>query len=329
VNYWNMTYCEIDKNTYVAPTRDESCRLIRSEGFEAHELFLRATAVREAFRGRIVHLCAILNAKSGRCSEDCAFCSQSAWAKSDVECYPLMSAAEILAAARRAAEAGAVRFSIVTSGRGISTERELETVLEAVRGIKAMGLLPCASLGILTSDQINRLAEAGLERLHHNIETAESNYPAICSTHSYAQRIETVMAAHAAGVKVCCGGIFGLGESTDQRIEMIFALKELPVDSIPVNFINPRPGTRLENITPPTPLECLKAVALLRLVMPERRILIAGGRENCLRDLHPLLFAAGADGLMIGDYLTTAGRRPSDDMRMLSDLGLEIAGING
>jgi len=319
---------KIDKNLYTAPTLEEAGRLIRAEGLDAQALFLLASAVREAFRGNTVHLCAILNAKSGRCSEDCAFCSQSAWAKSEVDCYPLMSSAEILSAARKAADAGAMRFSIVTSGRGISGERELETVLEAVEGIHSLGLLPCASLGMLDEWQIKRLAEAGLERLHHNIETAESHYPAICSTHSYAQRIETVIAAHAAGVKVCCGGIFGLGENLDQRVEMIYALKELPVDSIPVNFINPRPGTRLADIALPSPLDCLKVVALLRLVMPERRILIAGGRENCLRDLHPLLFMAGADGLMIGDYLTTAGRRPADDLRMLADLGLEVAGRN-
>jgi biotin synthase len=286
-----------------------------------------ASAVRERQFGRQVSFCVIINAKSGMCSEDCAFCSQSARAASQTPHYPLLPLDELVAAAEQAAAAGASRFSLVTAGRGVRSPKDQSAILAAVAAIReAVPIRICASLGIVDRGFLEELKSAGLSRFHHNLETAASYFPEICATHSYAERVATIEAAQAAGLSVCAGGIFGLGETVAQRWEMAEALKTLGVDAIPLNFLHPLAGTPLEHRPLLDPLEALKIVMAFRFTFPERSVIICGGRQVTLRSLSPLLFAAGADALMTGDYLTTRGRLPDDDRQMLADLGLELEG---
>jgi biotin synthase len=284
-----------------------------------------ASAVRERHFGRRVSFCVISNAKAGLCSEDCAFCSQSARAKSQVDHYPLLSREELVAAAQQAAAAGASRFSLVTAGRGVMSPRDQSAILAAVAAIKAaVPIRVCASLGIVDRGFLMELKAAGLDRFHHNLETSASFFPRICTTHSFADRVATIEAAQAAGLTVCAGGIFGLGETLAQRWEMAQVLKTLGVDAIPLNFLHPLAGTPLAHRPLLDPLTALKIVCAFRLTFPDHSLIICGGRQVTLRSLAPLLFAAGADALMTGDYLTTRGRLPDDDRQMLADLGLEL-----
>jgi biotin synthase len=284
-----------------------------------------ATRLRERHFGRRVSFCVIINAKSGACSEDCAFCSQAGRATSGVPHYPLLPREQLVAAAENAAAAGAARFSIVTSGRGITSPREQEAVLAAVAAIReVVPLKVCASLGIVEQGFLRELKAAGLWRFHHNLETAASFFPSICTTHTYAERVATIEAAREAGLSVCAGGILGLGESVAQRWELAQALAALPVDAIPLNFLHPLAGTALAARPKLTPLMALKAIVAFRLLFPERSLIICGGRQETMRSLSPLIFAAGADAVMTGDYLTTRGRLPEDDRQTLTDLGLEL-----
>ena len=284
-----------------------------------------ASRIRERRGGNRVSFCVILNAKSGACSEDCAFCSQAGKARSGAPQYPLMPQEQLVAAARAAYAAGAARFSLVTSGRGILSPREQGAVVAAVAAIKeAVPLKVCASLGIVDRTFLKELQTAGLWRFHHNLEAAASFFPSICTTHTYAERLATVAAAHEAGLSVCSGGILGLGETVAQRWELAQAIAALPVDAIPLNFLHPLPGTGLADRPLLTPLAALQAIVAFRLRFPERAIIICGGRQVTLRHLSPLIFAAGADAVMTGDYLTTRGRLPEDDRQMLADLGLEL-----
>ena len=286
-------------------------------------LFFGACQIRDHYLGRWVRLCAIVNAKSGRCAEDCAFCAQSAHHRAAVESYPLMDPQEILHRAREAKAMGAGRFAIVTSGKALS-EKELAKACQAIRLIKEeAGLIPCASLGMLSKEAALRLKQAGLNRFHHNLETAPSFFPSICTTHAYEEDLDTLRTAKEAGLQLCSGGIFGLGESTQQRLELAYTLREQGVDSVALNFLDPIPGTPLESAQPLSPLEILRFVALFRFILPDRDIRICGGREHGLRDLHPVVFWAGASGIMIGNYLTTQGRDHQADLRMIRDLGLE------
>lgn len=285
-----------------------------------------AARLRERHFGRRVSFCVILNAKSGLCSEDCAFCSQSARAQSGAPHYPLLAQEKLVGAAENAAAAGASRFSLVTSGRGLLTVSEQTAVLEAVAAIRAaVPIQVCASLGIVDRGFLQELKAAGLSRFHHNLEAAASFFPEICSTHTYEERVATIEAAQAAGLSVCAGGILGLGETVAQRWELAQALRDLAVDAVPLNFLHPLPGTRLENRARLTPLEALKAIVAFRLFFPDRSLIICGGRQVTLKSFSPLVFAAGADSLMTGDYLTTKGALPEDDKQVLADLGLECA----
>ncbi len=283
-----------------------------------------ANSIRDKFKGSLINVCAIINAKSGRCSEDCRFCSQSSHYSTTIDKYPLLEKDEIIAGARRAAEHGINRFSIVVSGRDVKNSAEWESICGTIDEMRSIaGVDICASLGTLTKEFAGNLKKAGLKRYHHNLETSESFFPSICTTHSYEVRAETVKAAKEAGMSVCCGGIFGLGETRTHRIELAFALKELDVDSIPLNFLNPIPGTPLEKAEPLHPMEILKIIALFRFVNPTKGIRVCGGRDKNLRSVQSLIFAAGASGLMTGNYLTTAGSNVNDDMQMIEDLMLE------
>jgi len=305
----------------------EALRLINSPDEEAFEFFAAANLIRKNFKGDRVKLCAIVNAKSGRCSENCSFCAQSAHHKTKVKDYPLLSQEEMDTAAKSAEQnMSATCFSIVTSGKSILSESEMDTIANTVKSINHnTSLNRCVSLGILSQAQIRQLKGAGLKRLHHNLETAESFFDQMCTTHTYKERLEVIKTAKVEGLEVCSGGIFGLGESLEQRVELAFALSEIGVDSVPINILHPIEGTvAAKNYKPLPPLEVLRLIATYRFILPKADIGVFGGRETSLRDLQPLMFVAGANVTLIGDYLTTPGQAPGKDLQMIKDLGLEI-----
>ena len=293
-------------------------------------LLAQASRLREERNGKGISLCVILNAKSGHCQQDCAFCAQSRRSEARIQKYPLLPKQELVAAAQQAAAQGAARFSIVTSGRGVMSRAEQETILKAVEEIRRTTKVQvCVSLGILAADFLRALAAAGVHRYHHNVETAASFFPEVATAHSYQERLNTIRQAQSAGLAVCVGGIFGLGESVAQRFEMAQTIKDLAVDSIPLNFLQPIPGTPMAERQLLQPLEALQIILAFRLFFPNKRLIIAGGRAGALRSLAPLMFAAGADALMTGDYLTTKGQLPAQDLEMLSDLGLKAVAEAG
>jgi biotin synthase len=279
--------------------------------------------VRRRFKGDGIRLCSIVNAKSGHCSEDCSFCAQSRRSSAAIAKHPLLSGEEIFREAEGAKERGAREFSIVASGLAMRSREELTRVGDAVERIRReLGLETCVSLGTLSPPDVEYLLSRGLRSVHHNLETSRSFFPQVCTTHDYEEDVAAVRAAKAAGAWVCCGGIFGLGESPEDRVDLALTLRDLQVDSIPVNFLNPVSGTPLEGRRELTPMDGLRIIAMLRLTNPTREIIVCGGREANLRDLQALMFAAGATGTMVGNYLTTAGRPATEDLRMLLDLGL-------
>jgi biotin synthase len=286
------------------------------------ELMAAASGIREHFKGKNIILCGIVNAKSGACSEDCKFCAQSAHYFTNAPVYPLFASDEITEAARVAGREGAHLFGIVTSGTEVSTDEEWATIADAVRRIKETGVRPCASLGMLSKERVKQLKDAGLYRYHHNLETARSFFPNVCTTHEYDEDIATVRLAREAGLSTCCGGIIGLGETMEQRIELAFTVKELDVDSVPINVLNPIPGTPLAGTSRLTPLEILCTIAIFRFILPDKDIKLCGGKEANLRQLLPLSIIAGCNSLMTGNYLTTPGRETSLDLEMIADLGL-------
>jgi biotin synthase len=293
-------------------------------------LFVEAARIRDHFVGSTVHLCSIINAKSGKCPENCAFCAQSAHHQTGVDVYPLVDEDEIVRCATLAEQNGAGCYGIVTSGTRINRTEELDSVCRAVGRIKAeTGISPSCSLGIMDETMAIRLRDAGMETYHHNLETSRSFFPQICTTHDYEDDVATIRAAKNVGLRVCAGGIFGLGESFAQRIEMALTLRELDVDKVPLNFLNPVAGTRLEGADNLTPLECLTIIAVYRFMLPGKRLSICGGREKNLRELQSWMFLAGANGTMTGNYLTTPGRLPELDRQMLKDLQLPVEGCCG
>lgn len=300
---------------------------------EAHEpeditaLAALAHEVRRHFCGDGVDLCSIMNARSGRCPEDCAFCAQSAHYRTSIVEFALKPVPEMLAAAHLAQQQGAHRFCIVTSGNRLN-DAEFAAVLEALQGIaRETGLKRCASLGSLTPAQARALAQAGLQRYHHNLETASGFYSRICTTHSYRQRWETAKAVQAAGLELCSGGILNMGESPLQRLEFIFELKALSPQSLPLNFLNPRPGTPLQGQAVLPPLEAVKYIALFRLVIPRAIIRLAGGRCENLKQHYVDGLKAGINGLLIGNYLTTQGPAAAEDIAVLKALGYQTSAV--
>lgn len=310
-------------------TFSEAEKLYRIDDNNIMPILSSALRLTRKYRKDIVNLCAITAARSGLCPEDCAFCAQSSRHHTGLSVYPLISEGEMLKRAEEAQAHSANRFCIVTSGRSVN-EKEIEAIARAIKKIKNKfpNLKVDASLGILKEPEIEKLKAASLDRYNHNLETAESYFPKICTTHTYAERLSTIKLIKKAGIEICCGGIIGLGESNAQRIEFAFTLAELDVDSLPLNFLNPVPGTSLEDIQPPSPFNILKTIALFRFIIPKKEIRICGGRQVNLRSIQPLIFMAGADAIIVGNYLTTKGSEPQDDLRMLYDLGLTVDGLS-
>ena len=306
---------------------DEARRLIRHTSGPALEALLaRANAVRAAVHGAEVSLCGIVNAKSGHCPENCGFCSQSAHFKeATAPEYPLMTARQIAEQAKTAEQAGAREFSIVTSGTRVAKEEELQTIEAAVKLIREeSGVEPCASLGLMRAPELARLKAAGLMHYHHNLETARSHFDQVCTTHSYDEQLETIRAARDLGFQVCSGGILGMGETPEQRVEFAETIRDLGIHCVPVNFLNPRPGTPMADVKAITPEECLAALAVFRLMMPAAHIFVMGGREVNLGALQHRIFEAGADGTMVGNYLTSAGGTPQEVVGMVKEQGLSL-----
>ncbi|MCF8033534.1 MAG: biotin synthase BioB [Desulfarculaceae bacterium] len=294
---------------------------------ELSQLMAAAGSLRAAHEGETVEFCAIVNARSGRCSEDCAFCAQSAHYPGKAEVYPLLAAEEMVRRGKAAAQAGAQRFGIVTSGRGCPEGEALDEICRAIEVLTGEGIIaPCGSLGLLSPEQARRLRSAGLVRYHHNLEAGPSHFARICTTHAYADRVDTVRAAQDAGLEVCVGGIVGLGESPAERVELAEAVAELEPQSVPLNFLNPIPGTPLSHLDTLSPTQALAAVAVFKLFNPQATVRTCGGRQQVLGNLAPLMYMAGAGATMVGNYLTTEGRQPSEDLDDLAALGLRPAG---
>lgn len=292
-------------------------------------LLAAAQQIRLRQCGQAIHCCSILNARSGRCSENCAYCAQSIHHSTGVAVYRLLDEETILERAREAEQNGASHFSLVTSGRGFDAAEEASTFDKILRIYQMLAektrLRFCASLGRISATQAESLRQAGIERYHHNVETSSSYYPAICQTHEYADRIDTIHAARQGGLAICSGGIIGMGETMRQRLEMAFELRALGIDCVPINILNPVPGTRMENQPPLTPLEIVRTMAIFRFILPQAILRTAGGREKNLRDLQSLALMAGVNGMLIGGYLTTGGRDSRLDRQMIADLGMHIA----
>ena len=299
---------------------NEAMSILSASGSELTQVFAGAQAIREHFLGDSIELCSITNAKSGRCSENCSFCAQSIHYQTSARVFGLKKSEEIIADAQAAEKNGSGCFGIVTSGTRPEPGEELNEILAALRGIRSRtSISPSASLGLLTMETARQLVDAGCATYHHNLETSRSFFPQVCTTHDYEEDVETVRVAKQAGMRVCCGGIFGLGESLEQRIELARTLAELDVDSVPLNFLNPVEGTPLEGTSHLSPMDCLRIIALFRHILPGKKISVCGGRETNLREFQSWIFMAGASGMMIGNYLTTSGRNIDMDMRLIRD----------
>ena len=281
-----------------------------------------SSQIREHFKGKDIILCGITNAKSGKCSEDCKFCAQSSHYPTDAPSYPLKTATEMIAEADDAVRSGAEFFGIVTSGKRIKAKKEWNEIFKAVKGINKTGIKACASLGLIDTEKAKELKTAGLSRYHHNLETSRSFFKNICTTHDYEANVETIRIVKKAGLSVCAGALFGMGEGITHRIELAATLRELNVDSVPINILNPIKGTPLSHMLPLPPLEILMTIAVFRFMLPDKDIKLCGGKEKNLRQLLPLGIMAGANSLMTGNYLTTTGRDSKLDQEMIADLGL-------
>ncbi|MBW4648654.1 MAG: biotin synthase BioB [Kastovskya adunca ATA6-11-RM4] len=310
--------------------REEALALTEIEDQE-NILLLCAAAdrIRQACCGNTVDLCSIINVKSGNCSENCGFCAQSAHHPSnDSPIYGLKSQEEILAQAKSAELAGAKRFCLVSQGRGpkysSSKSPEFAQILETVREIIAQtSIKPCCALGEVTPEQAQALKEVGVTRYNHNLEASENFFPEIVTTHSWRDRVETIKNLKAAGIQACTGGILGMGESWEDRVDLALTLRDLDVESVPINLLTARPGTPLEERPQLDPYEALKAIAIFRFILPQQILRYAGGREAVMGNLQALGLKSGINAMLIGHYLTTMGQPPALDHAMLEELGLQ------
>jgi biotin synthase len=305
------------------PERDEMKAVLNASEEQLPELLSAAFKVRHHYFGKRVQIHVLQNAKSGLCPEDCHYCSQSSVSEAPIERYPFMSKEKLLASAKQAKAAGAVRFCIVNSGRG-PTPKEIEQIVEVVREIKSeVEINICCSLGLMDERKIQALKEAGVERINHNLNTSERHHPNICTTHTYQDRVETVNNVKTVGLSSCCGGIIGMGETDEDIIDLAIALRELGVDSIPLNFLHPIEGTPFAGLNTLTPQRCLKILCLFRFVNPDKELRVGGGRELNMRSLQPLSLYP-ANSLFVNGYLTTPGQNASETHKMIADLGFEI-----
>lgn len=303
--------------------RDQARAVLHAGPDQLLPLLDAAFRVRQHTFGRKVHIHVLENAKLGACPEDCGFCSQSARFGSPAGEAPIKGVEELVAGARRAAAAQAKRYCMVTATRGPSA-RDLDVICEAARRIKAeMNLEICASLGLLTQDKARRLAEAGVDRFNHNLETSERHFDKVVSTHRWSDRVDTIRVAKEAGMTTCCGGIVGLGESEDDLLDLAYALRELEVDSVPVNFLDPRPGTPLGQHVRLEPTYALRVLCMFRFLHPRADLRVAGGREVTLRSMQALALYP-ANSIFTSGYLTTDGAEPSSDHQMIRDMGFEL-----
>jgi biotin synthase len=307
-------------------TRDEALALGELEDRVAIEALIeRAWRVRTERFADSTDLCSLVNAKSGGCAEDCGFCAQSRFAEAETPLHAMMSPEQILEHARAAEEAGAHRFCMVTQGQGLS-RRDFDTVLEATRLVaRHTNLKRCASIGHMSAARARALKEAGVQRVHHNVETARSYYDEVSTTVRYEGRLRTIDAVREAGLETCVGGILNLGESRAQRVEMAFQLAEIDPTSVPINLLNPRPGTKFGDREFMDPWEAVKWIAIFRLILPDALLRLCGGRVENIADLQRLGVKAGINGVMLGNFLTTLGNTPEEDHAMFEELGLNIA----
>lgn len=306
--------------------REEALRLAEEP---LEELRQAADEIRRKVCGNGFDLCTIVNAKCGRCSEDCRYCAQSAHYRTACEeSYPLLSTQELLEDARRNAQQGVLRYSMVTSGRRLS-EEEVEQACESIRRIRAeVPIEVCVSFGLLDEVQFRKIKAAGASRVHCNLESSARYFPSVCTTHTYEEKIRTLQAAKRAGLSICSGGILGLGETMEDRIDMVLTARELGVKSIPVNLLNPIPGTPYENRVPLDNEEACRCVALFRFLIPDASIRLAGGR-GLLGDKGEACFLSGANAAISGDMLTTAGITVETDMELLRSSGFEVKRNDG
>ena len=304
-------------------TREQALSIESFSCEELDYLFEGTNHLRDRFKGNDVKICSIVNAKAGRCEEDCSFCSQSSQFKTESPEYELLDVEQIVMAAKEAEAFGSNEFSIVTSGTALDNREEFDRVIEAIKRIKVeTSLETCCSLGLMSLEKMKELKAAGLDRCHHNLETAASHFEKIVTTHSYDDEVRAVNNAKEAGLKVCVGGIFGMGESFAQRVELAIDIRDLETQSFPINFLKPLEGTALENMDLMELYEALRTIAMLRLILPTIDLFVCGGREEVFTDNQEQLFIAGANGILGGNYLTTKGQDPKRDIEMIERLGL-------
>lgn len=304
--------------------RADGARILATADADLPRLLRATFRIREKFHGRRVKLCQLRNARSGLCPEDCHYCSQSAVSAAEIPRYRLDSVDELLAGARRAVAAGARRYCMVTSGRGPS-QNDIDRFCAAARSIKAEfpEIELCVSLGLMDEAQARELKRAGIDYVNHNLNTSERFHPEICTTHTYRDRVRTVLNVRRAGLHTCCGGIIGMGESDNDIVELALALRELEVDSLPLNFLHPIDGTPFAGLHELTPSRCLKALCLMRFANPAAEIRVAGGRELNLGWFQPLALLA-ANSIFVDGYLTTPGMAHAEARRMIEEMGFEV-----
>jgi len=307
-------------------TREEALRLgDLEEPAEIEALVERAWRARVERFADSTDMCSLVNAKSGGCAEDCGFCAQSRYAEAETPMHPMMEPEQILEHARAAEAAGAHRFCMVSQGQGLS-KRDFEKVLEGARLVaERTSLKRCVSIGHLSPARADALKRAGVQRVHHNVETAESHYPEVSTTVRYEGRLRTIEAVREAGLETCVGGILNLGETREQRVEMAFELAAIDPTSVPINLLNPRPGTKFGDRDFMDPWEAVKWIAVFRLILPGALFRLCGGRVENLGELQALAVRAGVNGVMMGNFLTTLGNTPEQDRSMFEELGLNVA----
>jgi biotin synthase len=306
--------------------REEALFLFNlEESADIYDLLSWANRVRESFKGNKIHLCSIVNAKAGACSENCSFCAQSSFYQTGSPKYGFVDPEPVAEAADEANKNGVTAVGLVAAWKGLNEGAMLDEVCARITEMKAGGKTrPDASLGIIKKQEVaDRLKAAGLECYGHNLESSRRFFPNTCTTHTFDDRLQTIGYLKKAGIKICSGGIIGMGETREDRCDLAFTLKEIGANVVPVNILNPIPGTPFEKNTPLQPLEILKTIACFRLILPRQEIMVAGGRTVNLRDMQSMVFMAGASALMVGNYLTTLNQPVEKDLQMLKDLGLD------